>query len=312
MNARVTGLRSAELAVFDLKQSADFYSRVWALEPVAAEGDTIHMRATGSEHHVLTLRERPRAALLGVHFEAPDRASVDALHAHAKSLGANVQSAPAALSASAGGGYGFRLSTPEGHPLVISADVARLPDAKPDVSRPVKLTHVVLNSAEVEKQTAFFLDALGFKWSDSTRMMDFVRCSSDHHSIAFARGNGPSVHHMAFEMQNIDGLMRGAGRLKKSGFEIVWGVGRHTAGNNVFSYFVEPNGFVTEYTAEVDQVDDTYVAHGAQWWDDLNIWPDRWNMAGPPSTSARYAMSGKLIDDNNARCEEVMAKTLGR
>jgi len=312
MRASVTGLRSAELAVFDLKQSADFYCRIWGLEPAAFEGDTIHLRATGAEHHVLTLRERPRAALLGVHFEAPDRASVDALHAHAKSLGAKVQGVPGPLDTSAGGGYGFRLSTPEGHPLVISADVARLSDAKPDVSRPVKLTHVVLNSAEVEKQTAFFLDALGFKWSDSTRMMDFVRCSSDHHSVAFARGNGPSVHHMAFEMKNIDGLMRGAGRLKKSGFEIIWGVGRHTAGNNVFSYFIEPNGFVTEYTAEVDQVDDTYVPHGAQWWEDLNIWPDRWNMAGPPSTGARYAMSGKLIEDNNARCEEVMAKTLGR
>ena len=46
----------------------------------------------------------------------------------------------------------------------------------------------------------------------------------------------------------------------------MWGVGRHGPGNNVFSYFVEPNGFVTEYTTEVEQVDDTYVAHDAQWW----------------------------------------------
>lgn len=312
MQATVTGLRSVELAVFDLQKSADFYSRVWALEPVVSDGDTIHLRATGSEHHVVTLRERPRAALLGVHFEVPDRAAVDALHAHAKALGAKLQGPPAPLDQSAGGGYGFRVTTPEGHPLVISADVARLASAKPDVSRPTKLTHVVLNSAEVEKQTAFFLDVLGFKWSDSTRMMDFVRCCSDHHSVAFARGNGPSLHHMAYEMQNIDGLMRGSGRLKKSGFEIIWGVGRHTAGNNVFSYFVEPNGFVTEYTTEVDQIDDSYVPHDGKYWDELNIWPDRWNMAGPPSASARHAMSGKLLDENNERCEQVMARTLGR
>ena len=117
----------------------------------------------------------------------------------------------------------------------------------------------MLNSAEVEKQTAFFLDVLGFKWSDSTFMMDFVRCCSDHHSVAFARGNGPSLNHMAYEMPNIDGLMSGAGRVRKSGYEIMWGVGRHGPGSNVFSYFVEPNGFVTEYTTEVDQVDDNYV-----------------------------------------------------
>ena len=124
----------------------------------------------------------------------------------------------------------------------------------------------MLNSAEVEKQTAFFLDVLGFKWSDSTFMMDFVRCCSDHHSVAFARGNGPTLNHMAYEMPNIDGLMRGAGRVRKSGYEIMWGVGRHGPGSNVFSYFVEPNGFVTEYTTEVEQVDDTYVGHDAKWW----------------------------------------------
>jgi len=310
--ATVTGLRSVELAVFDLKKSAEFYRQVWGLESIAAEGDTIHFRATGHEHHVVTLRERPRAALLAVHFEAKDRATVDALYAQAKAMGANVKTAPVQLEKSAGGGYGFHLSTPEGHPLCISSDIAGHADAASDTTRPTKLTHVVLNSADVEKQTAFFLDVLGFKWSDSTRMMDFIRCCSDHHSVAFARGTGPSLNHMAYEMANIDGLMRGAGRLKKNGFEIAWGVGRHGPGNNVFSYFVEPNGFVAEYTAEVQQVDDTYVPHGAKWWDDLNYWPDWWNMAGPPSPQARHAMSGKLLQENNERCEQVMARALGR
>ncbi len=33
-------------------------------------------------------------------------------------------------------------------------------------------------------------------------------------------------------------------------------VGRHGPGNNVFSYFIEPNGFVAEYTTELDQIDE--------------------------------------------------------
>ncbi len=311
-NARINGLRSIELGVPDLQASADFYRKVWALEDVATEGDSFHLRGTGTDHHVVTLRQRPKAGLLGVHFSAADRATVDALHGHAKSLGANIESAPAVLPASAGGGYGFRVSTPEGHPLCISADVKQHAEAIDDRSRPTKLTHVVLNSADVPNQTAFFLDVLGFKWSDSTQMMDFVRCCSDHHSIAFARGNGPGLNHMAYEMPNIDGLMRGAGRLQKNGFKIEWGVGRHGPGNNVFSYFVEPNGFVTEYTTEVDQVDDSYVSHDAKYWADLNIWPCRWNMAGPPSERARAAMSGKLVEETNERCEQVMARALGR
>jgi catechol-2,3-dioxygenase len=309
---RINGLRSIELGVHDLQKSADFYRKVWALQDVAADGDAVHLRATGRDHHVITLRERPRAALLNVHFSAPDRATVDALHARAKAMGTKVASAPGVLQASAGGGYGFNVSTPEGHPISISSDVAQHGEAIDDRSRPTKLTHVVLNSAEVDKQTKFFLDVLGFKWSDSTFMMDFVRCCSDHHSVAFARGNGPSLNHMAYEMPNIDGLMRGAGRVRNSGYEIMWGVGRHGPGSNVFSYFVEPNGFVAEYTTEVDQVDDNYVAHDAKWWTEQKLFPCRWNMAGAPSPLARRAMGGELVEEENRRCEEVMARALGR
>ena len=60
MNAKVSGVRSIELGVRDLQQSADFYTKVWALEEVGSEGDAIHLRGTGSEHHLLTIRQRPK------------------------------------------------------------------------------------------------------------------------------------------------------------------------------------------------------------------------------------------------------------
>ena len=82
-NSKVTGVRSIELGVRDLHQSAEFYTKVWALEEVSSEGDSIHFRATGGEHHVLTIRERPTPSLLGVHFAARDRAAVDELCAKA-------------------------------------------------------------------------------------------------------------------------------------------------------------------------------------------------------------------------------------
>ena len=91
-----------------------------------------------------------------------------------------------------------------------------------------------------------------------------------------------------------------------------WGIGRHGPGNNVYSYFVEPNGFVTEYTTEVEQVGDNYVGHDSDWWKAQNVFPCRWNMAGVPSPFARKAMGGELVEEENRRCEEVMAKALGR
>jgi catechol 2,3-dioxygenase-like lactoylglutathione lyase family enzyme len=316
VNARVVGLRGVEIGVTHLDRATAFYSCVWGLDPVLSEGDTVHLRANGSEHHVVTLRERPKASLLGVHFAAHDRVAVDALHDKAKGFGATVTGAPSELPRSAGGGYGFQFQTPEGHVLNVSSDVARHHNMANDRSKPMKLAHVVLNSARIEEQTDFFVDLLGFRLSDSTDMMSFVRCSSDHHSIAMSRSDGPSLNHMAYEVASIDGLMRGAGRLKSSGFNIEWGVGRHGPGNNVFSYFVEPNGFVVEYTAEVEQVDEAQCeAHDAAYWRNFPMRPCRWGMATHLSNRLKAAFAGDVSVADAAdgqRCEEIMAKTLKR
>jgi len=315
-NGKVTGVRSIELGVRDLRQSSDFYIKVWALDEVAADGDGIHLRATGGEHHVLTIRERPNPTLLGVNFAAPDRTTVDQLCAKAKSYGVKVLGDPAPLSGAAGGGYGFRFETPERLPMSISSDGTQHPDVVIDRSRPTKISHVVLNSANADEQMPFFIDVLGFRRSDSTHMMEFLRCCSDHHSIAIVRGSGPSLNHVAYEVPNIDGLMRGTGRVKRNGFEIEWGVGRHGPGNNVFSYFIEPNGFVAEYTTELDQIDEaTHVPQDAQYWD--KVMPtrgDRWGTAGPPSNRMQFAMSGGLYlgaePPEGVRCEDIIGRKL--
>jgi catechol 2,3-dioxygenase len=312
----VTGVRSVELGVRDVRQSADFYNKIWALEEVSSEGDAVHFRATGGEHHVLTVRERPKPSLLGVHFAAMDRLAVDELCAKAKGYGVEVSGSPAPLPGSAGGGYGFRFKSPDGLPMCISSDSVQHPNVVLDRSRPTKISHVVLNSAKIDDQVPFFVDVLGFKLSDSTQMMDFLRCSADHHSMAIFRNNGPSLNHVAYEVPSIDGLMRGAGRLKHNGYDIEWGIGRHGPGNNVFSYFIEPNGFVAEYTTELDQLDDaTHVPQGADYWQKVTPTPDRWGTAGFPTNRMRFAMSGGVYlgeePPEGVRCEDIIGRKLG-
>jgi catechol 2,3-dioxygenase len=315
-SSRVTGVRSIELGVRDLHRSAEFYTKVWALEEVSSEGDSIRFRGTGSEHHLLTIRERPKPALLGVHFAAADRAAVEALCAKAKGYGVAVEGEPKALDAGAGGGYGFRFRTPDGLPMSISSDSTQHPNIVLDRARPTKISHVVLNSARTEEQVPFFIDVLGFKLSDSTQMMEFLRCSADHHSVAIFRNDGPSLNHVAYELPNIDGLMRGSGRVRQSGFDIEWGVGRHGPGANVFSYFIEPNGFVAEYTTELEQIDEaTHVPQGPDYWRKVVPGPDRWGVAPAPSNRMKAAMSGALYlgeePSGDARCEDIIGRKLG-
>jgi catechol-2,3-dioxygenase len=308
---RVTHLRGVELDVLDLAKTAEFYKNVWGLEEVSRDNGTMYLRGGGVEHHILTIHERPRAALHSIDFAARDTAAVDALYARAMSDGIKIQEKPHDLSKLAGGGYGFSVSTPEGQTISISSDLARHEEAYNDRSKPEKLSHVVLNVEDIEKQGRFFIDVLGFRLSDSTAVMDFVRCSSDHHSIAMARGHGAGLNHMAYEVPNFDGLMRGAGRLKKSGYDVEWGIGRHGPGNNIFSYFIEPNGFVTEYTAEVERIDEASHVPGTPdyWQKVMNGNPDRWGMA-VPSKLLREAMGGKLVDANNQRCEDIISRKM--
>jgi len=65
-----------------------------------------------------------------------------------------------------------------------------------------------------------------------------------------------SLHHASFELRGLDEYMRGTGRLLRAGVEKIWGPGRHMAGNNTFSYFLDPHGNTVEYTTELDIIDE--------------------------------------------------------
>lgn len=309
---KVMGMRGLEVAVYDLEESAKYYRDVWALDEVSRDGGKMHLRATGPDHHVLTLHERPKAGLVALNFAAADKAAVDGLHAHAIANGVAVLATPQALPAQDGGGYGFEMRSPDGHTMRVSSNVDSHAVTSVDPARPWRINHVVLNSEDIPTEMAFYLDTLGFRHSDTTDIMSFIRCSRNHHSIALAKHGGPSLNHMAYEMYDFDGLMRGTGRVRMAGHELGWGVGRHAGpGQNIFAYFVDPNGFVTEYTTDVDQVGDDYQEHFADFWRAKPLRPCAW--AGNkvvPTAAATHAMSGKAIAERNARCEDVIAEKL--
>lgn len=308
----VNDLRGLELAVYNLDESADFYAKAWALEPVAREGSRMFLRGAGAEHHVVTLHEAPRAGLVAINFAAPSREAVDALHAAVKAMGGEIISAPHELEAVAGGGYGFELRSPDGHMLRISSDVARHANVIGDPTRPVRLNHVVLNSTTIDNEMKFFLDVLGFKFSDNNGFMNFIRCSANHHAVAIAKSHGPSLNHAAFEMQDIENLMAGVGRMRLNDHEVGWGVGKHAGpGRNVFSYFVDPNGFAIEYTTGVEQVDDSYKTNMGDFWQAEPLKPCAW--AGDktiPHPWMREAMQGLTVETRNASCDDVISKKM--
>jgi catechol 2,3-dioxygenase len=286
--AAVDGVRSIALGVPDLRSSAKFYETIWGLSPVAEEADAVYFRGTGPYHHILALHARPAAALLYIDLTAPDRATVDALHAAVRAAGIGELEAPAQIAAP-GGGYGFAFKDPEGRILRIVTGDARHADSAPHPDRPSKITHVVLNARDRAAIAELYCRTLGFRVIDRTKTMTFLCCSEDHHSIAFVQAEASTLNHIAFEMRAIDSVMRGAGRMRDHGFPIDWGVGRHGPGNNVFAYFVGPDDAVIEYTAEVAKVDESYKIGEPEDW----TWPpgrtDHWGIAVGPTDRLKAA-----------------------
>jgi catechol 2,3-dioxygenase-like lactoylglutathione lyase family enzyme len=281
--ARVTALRSVEMGVRDVAAAAKFYTDVWNLTPVAEADGPVYLRGTGPEQYILGLHRRPQAELVRINLAVPGEAEVDALFAKAKAYpGLGEVQAPAALK-TPGGGYGFAFKDVEGRNIGIVAGVQEHADATHAPDRPYKLSHCVLNTGDTETSITLFTDLLGFTVIDRTRMLCFMHCNADHHSIAFGYKGGATLHHIAFEVPDLDSVMRGAARVRDAGFPIEWGVGRHGPGNNVFTYHIGPENFVIEYTSEVEQVDDSYTPGGPNDWGFPPGRTDRWGVTAPPS-----------------------------
>ena len=161
-------------------------------------------------------------------------------------------------------------------------DVADHKDVADIEDRPRKIAHVNINSADAKACTRFYSEALGFRVIDETVQLLFMHCdNTDHNSLVISKESRNTVNHVAFEMSDLDSIMRGAGRLKDNGYPLEWGIGRHGAGNNVFAYFAGPEEFPIELTGDVMQIGADYVPHGPDHWK----WPpgraDRWGITAP-------------------------------
>lgn len=292
--ARVGWLRGIALEVPRFRDSLAFYQGVWALEPVSERPGSRYFRATGSEHHLWTIHDGSKRRIDAIEFGVAGEEQLEALHRRAQERGARILRAPYD-SDEPGGGRAFELIDPDGRRIRVSAGVERQAPIGEAGDRPRKVSHVVLNSPALEENLKFYDAVLGFRVSDwSEDQMVFLRCNADHHCIAFNRAEHASLNHAAFEMPSIDAQMRGIGRLKHAGFEVAWGVGRHGPGNNTFSYFIDPNRFVVEYTAEVQQIDEG--THQPRVWKRVPHLMDLWGTAGPPSATVREAMAGEPDD----------------
>ena len=267
-------LRSIELVLPRAAAAAEFLTAVWGMAHAETRNRTQYLRGSGPFAYLVALEDG----------DAPFVRSTTFVCTEAELGGVSERVAAAGLGATAtrsedpGGGHGIIVEMPEGELLRFLASAS---EAAPLMGRdlPTRLTHIVFNSEDAEATALAAEQALGFRVSDRTKGMVFVRCNESHHSVAFARAGFSSLNHIAFEMADIDAVMRGIGRLRDQGLTPAWGPGRHGPGANVFAYFIAPFDAVVEFSTAVDTVGDDYRPGAPEDW----TWPegriDQWGLS---------------------------------
>ena len=143
---------------------------------------------------------------------------------------------------------------------------------------PRKLGHVLLFTPDIDRQVDFYTRVLGMKLSDrSGKIIAFMRCNTDHHSLALLTSIKPGFHHGSFQVGSVDEIAMGALRMADRGWQPGWGLGRHVIGSNFFYYISDPWGSLAEYYYDLDYIPETCAWEPRDWpeEDALYVW-------GPP------------------------------
>ncbi|HEX8011313.1 MAG TPA: VOC family protein [Casimicrobiaceae bacterium] len=146
--------------------------------------------------------------------------------------------------------------------------------------RPQRLSHVLLFSPDVQRSARFYCDSLGLRVSDrSADVIAFLHGahSSDHHMLAFAKSEGPGLHHSSWVVPTIDEVGLGMEQMTAQGYTEGWGVGRHVIGSNYFRYVRDPWGSFAEYSAGID-----FIPADVEWPVGDHPLADSFYVWGPP------------------------------
>jgi catechol 2,3-dioxygenase-like lactoylglutathione lyase family enzyme len=130
-------------------------------------------------------------------------------------------------------------------------------------ARPRRLGHFIRFSPDVNRAVDFYANVLGLLVSDrALDIIAFMRSpfGGDHHILGIAKSSHTGLHHVSFEVGDLDEIEIGAQTLIAAGYRDGFGPGRHGPGSNYFHYIRDPWNSLAEYFWDID-----VIPEGAPW-----------------------------------------------
>lgn len=271
----------AALATSRMDELVCYYEDVIGLFTSHRDKDRVVL-STRQGLECIVLEHGAHPELIGLSFEISPSTSLEA---------AQVALAQAGISAEIKKGRSpslarvLTLKDPNGTEIELFNQVAFVAtDAKERGINALKLGHVAYFLPAIEDITDFYVNKLGFRKSDwrEGRSM-FLRCSPDHHTINFFKGER-KLAHLAFEVKDFSELVRASDLLVRNNFPLDWGPARHTIGHNCACYHRNPDEVRTELYAEMDQMKDEELGYfdPKPWHEDRPQRPRNWESEVSP------------------------------
>lgn len=259
----------------------------FGLEVAGRHGDRLFMRGGGDAPWLYEAVRGDSNRFLGAGFELTDAAELERLAALDGSGPIEPVDAP-------GGGQRVRMRMPDGFEIDAVYDITPAATiegrqavvlnnarAKPRENRAVrirrgialanKLGHIVLHVSDHEASVDWLRQRLGMIASDymatpaqpDRPIGTFLRfCQGetlvDHHCLLVLAAAPPGIHHISFELDDIDAVMSSHDYLLQRGYKLDCGVGRHLLGSQIFDYWRDPFGFRVEHYTDGDVVNDAH------------------------------------------------------
>ena len=267
----ITHLRHVDLAVPDFDKQLDFFTGAWGLTAEHTDTGLAFLAAEGSPEQYVgpAAAGRRQARRPASRSARPAPPTWTPWPRGSAADGVRLVSDPGAMQ-TPGGGYGFRFFDNEGRTVEVSADVAVRAHRKVEEgeSVPVRLLarggqlgrprgHRRLVRA-APRLRAFRHAHAPAHGRDDVVPADQPLAPQPRHRPLPAPVAAPRLVRAA-RHRRVHARHRPAAA-RRRGEDL--GPGRHLAGNNTFSYFLDPHGNTVEYTTELEQVDeDTWHPH---------------------------------------------------
>ena len=256
-----------QMRVLDLEESVKFYTDVLGLIETGRDSQNRVYFKTWDErdHNSFIIRQADKAGLDFYAFKVDSKASLDKFDADLQAYGLKTERIPAGDLLETGERVRFEI--PSGHLIELYAEKKDVGNSLPYVNpeawcalaekgiAPIRMDHILLYGPDIEKSQKIFEEVLGFYLvehvvleDDKTDLAIWLSCATKAHDLAFVRHAEPGkVHHVAFQLESWERVLRAADIMTMNKVEIDMGPTRHgiTRGTTIYAFDPSGNRFET-------------------------------------------------------------------